>query len=337
MAADAEGGPGEGERDGVREGRTRGHEGGGGEGAGVVELGDGAVDARGEAEVVGVDDEAGHWEWLVLSGWCLVGEQVWIVEEGFWWGGEDDQRASLIDCDLTMRNRLQAAFAAFGIALSAVAASQQPLPAAPRKPALLLGAAWYPEQWPESRWEADLALMQAAHITFVRVGEFAWSTFEPKEGDFELDWMARAVRLAEKHGIAVVMGTPSAAPPAWLTQTYPETLRTREDGRKDEHGNRQQFDWSNPKYRELARLMAEKMAERFGHDPDVIGWQIDNELCELELRAGDAGTVSGVAEGEVRHAGQPEQALDDRVLERDLPGLEPDSDRGAWAAIRGCC
>jgi len=98
----------------------------------------------------------------------------------------------------------------------------------------MLGAAWYPEQWPESQWESDLALMEAAHINFVRVAEFAWSTMEPKEGDYQLDWLERAVRAAEKHHIAVVLGTPSAAPPAWLTQKYPETLRTKEDGRKDD-------------------------------------------------------------------------------------------------------
>jgi beta-galactosidase len=143
----------------------------------------------------------------------------------------------------------------------------------------MLGAAWYPEQWPESRWEADLALMEAAHINFVRVAEFAWSTMEPKEGDYQMDWLDRAVRAAEKHHIAVVLGTPSAAPPAWLTQKYPETLRTKEDGRKDEHGNREQFDWSNAKYRELAGKMATKMAEKFGHDKNVIGWQIDNEYA----------------------------------------------------------
>ena len=180
---------------------------------------------------------------------------------------------------MSTRNRVLAAFAAAALLLPITARPQQPLPPALRKTALALGAAWYPEQWPESRWEADLALMQAAHITFVRVGEFAWSSMEPREGDFELDWMERAVRAAEKHGIAVVMGTPSAAPPAWLTQRYPETLRTKDDGRKDQHGNRQQFDWSDPKYRALARLMAEKMAERFGHDPNVIGWQIDNEYA----------------------------------------------------------
>jgi beta-galactosidase len=163
------------------------------------------------------------------------------------------------------------------ISLSAPVAAQ--VPSTPHSPSLLLGAAWYPEQWPESRWEGDLSLMEAAHIHLVRVGEFAWSSLEPREGDYELDWLDRAVRAAERHHIAVVIGTPSATPPAWLTEKYPETLRTMADGRKDGHGNRQQFDWSNPKYRELAGQMAGKLAERFGHDSDVIGWQIDNEYA----------------------------------------------------------
>ena len=154
------------------------------------------------------------------------------------------------------------------------------------QPALYLGTAWYPEQWPEERWDADLALMEKAGVRFVRVAEFAWSRMEPAEGHYDLDWLERATRAAERHHIAVVLGTPSAAPPAWLTQTYPETLRVNEDGRPDEHGNRQQFNWSNPKYRQLAREMAEKMAERFGHDPNVIGWQIDNEYAQESYDAG---------------------------------------------------
>ena len=168
---------------------------------------------------------------------------------------------------------------ALSVALCLSAFAQAPLPPEPRTPPLLLGAAWYPEQWPEARWDADLSLMEAAHIHFVRVAEFAWSTMEPSEGKYQLEWLDRAIRLAEKHHIAVVLGTPTAAPPAWLTTRYPETLRTKEDGRKDEHGNRQQFDWSDPKYREFCHIIATKMAERFGHDPNVIGWQIDNEYA----------------------------------------------------------
>lgn len=157
--------------------------------------------------------------------------------------------------------------------------AQAPLPPEPRTPGLLLGAAWYPEQWPEARWNADLDLMQAAHIDFVRVGEFAWSRMEPAEGDYQFQWLEHAIRDAERHHIAVVLGTPTAAPPQWMKQKYPEIVRTLEDGQKDWHSDRQEFDWSDPKYRELAADVASRMAEHFGHDPNVIGWQIDNEYA----------------------------------------------------------
>jgi beta-galactosidase len=149
----------------------------------------------------------------------------------------------------------------------------------PAPPPILLGTAWYPEQWPEARQDADLELMQKAGIRMVRVGEFAWVRMEPSEGQYDLDWLDHAITAAGKRGIYTVLGTPSAAPPAWLTQKYPETLRTKEDGHKDQHGNRQQFDFANAKYRELARKIAEQMAKRFGHNPYVIGWQIDNEYA----------------------------------------------------------
>ncbi len=148
------------------------------------------------------------------------------------------------------------------------------------QPPLLLGAAWYPEQWPESQWEPDLALMEAAHIHLVRVGEFAWSTMEPSEGHYEFGWLERAVALAAKHHICVVLGTPTAAPPAWLTTKYPETLRVDQDGRRDEHGNRAQFSFANTHYRQFARAIAEQMAIHFGQNPNVVGWQLDNEYGE---------------------------------------------------------
>lgn len=147
------------------------------------------------------------------------------------------------------------------------------------QPPILLGAAWYPEQWPESQWDADLSRMEAAHIHVCRVGEFAWSTMEPTEGQYNFDWLEKAIALAAKHHIAIVLGTPTAAPPAWLTEKYPETLRINEDGVPDEHGNRQQFSFADKKYRELAHDIAERMAEQFGHNPNVVGWQLDNEYA----------------------------------------------------------
>jgi beta-galactosidase len=147
------------------------------------------------------------------------------------------------------------------------------------QPPLLVGAAWYPEQWPESQREPDLQRMEAAHIHLVRVGEFAWSTMEPSEGRYDFGWLERAIALAAKHHICVVLGTPTAAPPAWLTTKYPETLRMDENGVRDEHGNRQQFSLTDPKYRELAHEIAEQVATHFGHNPDVVGWQLDNEYA----------------------------------------------------------
>lgn len=147
------------------------------------------------------------------------------------------------------------------------------------KPPLMVGAAWYPEQWPESRWDADLSLMEAAHIHVVRVGEFAWSAMEPSEGDYQFGWLERAIALAAKHHICVVLGTPTAAPPDWLTTKYPDTLRVSENGVRDEHGNRQQFSFTSPRYRKFAHDIAEQMAIHFGHNPNVVGWQLDNEYA----------------------------------------------------------
>ena len=159
-------------------------------------------------------------------------------------------------------------------------------PARQEVPSLLLGAAWYPEQWPESRWDKDLQLMEDAHLHVVRVGEFAWSTEEPAEGVYKLDWLERAIRLAAKHHIAVVLGTPTDAPPAWLTSKYPETLRVGADGRRAQHGGRRQFNYADPLYRKFCAEIATKLAQRFGHDPDVIGWQIGNEYTDESFDAG---------------------------------------------------
>ena len=143
-----------------------------------------------------------------------------------------------------------------------------------------LGAAWYPEQWPEAQWDHDLQLMQDAHMNVVRVGEFAWSTLEPSEGRFELDWLDRAIALAAKHHIAVVIGTPTDAPPAWLTEKYPDTLGMNADGQWRQHGERRQFNYASPRYRQLCALIVAQLARRFGQNPNVIGWQIGNEYSD---------------------------------------------------------
>lgn len=151
---------------------------------------------------------------------------------------------------------------------------------AAERPGLMLGSAWYPEQWPEAQWDHDLTLMHQAGFNIVRIGEFAWSSLEPSEGHYDLDWMERAINAAAAHHLKVIIGTPTDTPPAWLTTKYPETLRVDKTGRQLHHGDRRQFSYSSPKYRELCRQIVEQLARRFGHHPDVMAWQIDNEYTE---------------------------------------------------------
>jgi len=153
----------------------------------------------------------------------------------------------------------------------------------PDVPPLLLGAAWYPEQWDEATWEKDLTSMEQDHVHLARIAEFAWSTMEPSEGNFQFKWLDDAIAMAAKHHVVIVLGTPTAAPPAWLTTKYPETLRVDNDGKRDEHGNRQQFSFASTKYRFFAHRISEEMAKRYGHNPNVVGWQLDNELSSTSF------------------------------------------------------
>jgi beta-galactosidase len=168
--------------------------------------------------------------------------------------------------------------------LRANAPADGPIPTElPDHSALLMGTDWYPEQWPESRWDTDLSMMEAAHLHVIRVAEFAWSRMEPSEGHFDFDWLDRAIALTAKHHISVVLGTPTAAPPAWLTSKYPDTLRMETDGRRVTHGNRAQFSVTSARYREFCRRIATEMARRYGHNPNVVGWQIDNEYGYAQM------------------------------------------------------
>jgi beta-galactosidase len=148
-------------------------------------------------------------------------------------------------------------------------------------PRLHLGSAYYPEHWPESRWPEDIYLMKEASLTVARLGEFAWSTMEPAEGNIHLDWLERAVSLLAENGIATVLGTPTAAPPAWLTSTYPDVFAINERGLPVQHGNRCHYCPTSPNMIAASKRIVAAMAERFGPNPNVIGWQTDNEFSRV--------------------------------------------------------
>jgi beta-galactosidase len=140
------------------------------------------------------------------------------------------------------------------------------------------GADYYPEQWPEERWPEDAGLMRKAGFNVVRLAEFAWVRMEPDEGKFDFEWLDRVIEILSAQGIKVVLGTPTASPPAWLALKNPEILRAREDGTRLAFGARRINCPSHPFYRERSRCITTAMAKHYASNPAVIGWQIDNEF-----------------------------------------------------------
>ena len=144
-----------------------------------------------------------------------------------------------------------------------------------------LGVCYYPEHWDKSMWAEDLERMLAAGLKTVRIAEFAWNLIEPEEGVFTYDFFDGFLALAQEKGMQVIFCTPTATPPAWLTEKYPEVLNADIEGHLIHHGSRRHYNYNSPIYQEFCRRIVEKSASHYGQHPAIVGWQLDNEFnCE---------------------------------------------------------
>jgi beta-galactosidase len=147
---------------------------------------------------------------------------------------------------------------------------------------VLFGAAYYheyqPHQYqPDDRLGLDLDLMAEARFSVIRVGESVWSTWEPENGRFDLDWLQPVLDGAHARGIAVLLGTPTYAVPPWLARLYPEITGERKTGQRIGWGARQEVDFTHPGFRFHAERVIRKIVARYADHPAVIGFQVDNE------------------------------------------------------------
>ena len=140
------------------------------------------------------------------------------------------------------------------------------------------GAAYYPELWPEADIARDIAEMKKLGINVVRVGEFAWSKMEPDEGKMDFSFFRRVFDQLHAAGIDVVLCTPTATPPVWLSHGHPERAFVDAEGRVMIHGARQHISYEEPYVRAACLKIVAAQAEALGRHPAVIAWQIDNEL-----------------------------------------------------------
>jgi beta-galactosidase len=140
------------------------------------------------------------------------------------------------------------------------------------------GVDYYPEQWPRERWAIDAQLMAETGFNVVRLAEFAWVKMEPADGQFDFTWLDDAIAILSAQGLRVILGTPTASPPAWLMSHSPDLYRVREDGVRVTYGNRREYCPNHPGYLQYSRRITAEMATHYAQNPAVIGWQTDNEF-----------------------------------------------------------
>lgn len=141
-----------------------------------------------------------------------------------------------------------------------------------------LGVCYYPEHWPSTRWAEQARQMRELGLGVVRVGEFAWSRLEPARDRFEFEWLDQAIKTLAEAGLKVILCTPTACPPKWLTDSLPEVLPVGADGRSKQFGSRRHYCFSSPAYQHESDRIVTALAERYGEHPAVVGWQLDNEF-----------------------------------------------------------
>ncbi len=142
---------------------------------------------------------------------------------------------------------------------------------------MLLGVCYYPEHWDEAMWSSDVSEMKSLGLSVVRIGEFAWSRLEPVEGQYDFDWLDRIIQLLDDSNLKFILGTPSATPPRWVLDKYPDMLAWDEQGKERGFGSRRHYCFSHTGYRQLASEMAGRLAQRYGSHPSLYAWQTDNE------------------------------------------------------------
>lgn len=148
---------------------------------------------------------------------------------------------------------------------------------------ITLGTCYYPEHWPKELWASDLERMKESGIEVIRIAEFAWNLMEPQEGQFTFDFFDEFLELCLEKEMKVIMGTPTATPPAWAVHKYPDILNADRQGIPFEHGLRRHYTYNSPNMIRLTKILVEKMAGHYANHPAIIGWQIDNELnCETQ-------------------------------------------------------
>ncbi|MCP4296165.1 MAG: beta-galactosidase [Proteobacteria bacterium] len=142
----------------------------------------------------------------------------------------------------------------------------------------MIGVYYYPEQWPRDQWERDIRNIKKMGMHYIHMAEFSWIHLEPVEGTFSFDWLDQAIDLAIKEDLKIILCTPTATPPVWMSHNYPETLMVKKNGRRVTHGSRAQRCVNSKLFNQFSEKIGQQFGKRYGMNPAIVGWQLDNEV-----------------------------------------------------------
>lgn len=138
------------------------------------------------------------------------------------------------------------------------------------------GTAYYPDYFPEAEWPRDLDAIKRAGLTTVRILEFGWCWYQPSPDVFRFDALDRFLELCAMRGLAVCLSTPTATPPPWFFQKYPDCRLVDVSGAPC-YSHRHMVSWQHPGALAEALRTVEVLASRYAAHPAVTAWQVDNE------------------------------------------------------------
>lgn len=142
---------------------------------------------------------------------------------------------------------------------------------------ILYGGDYNPEQWTEDIWTEDMRLLNLAHMDIVTLNVFSWASLQPSEDTYNFETLDKIMENTTAHGLNICMATSTAAHPAWMARKYPDILRTEFSGMKRKFGSRHNSCPNSPTYRKYSVALAEKIANRYKDNKNIVSWHIANE------------------------------------------------------------
>lgn len=142
---------------------------------------------------------------------------------------------------------------------------------------ILYGGDYNPNQWPREVWNEDMRLFKKAGINSATVNVFSWAKLQPNEETYDFSELDDVIDMLGKENLDIVLATSTAAMPAWLAKKYPEVTRVDFEGRRHKFGQRHNHCPNSPVWRRYARQLASELAKRYGKNPHVTCWHINNE------------------------------------------------------------